>query len=251
MTTKYEEITTARECRAQASKQFGPLVAELVVKATAPARISWRESETLRAAGEGENPASTGYRARCAARLRIDIAGVGGILDAEGRGTDRMPQFRSLGTGRWQASDGEAWRAAAEGALGGLMRDGGVSYLAIELRGNRVVLVDSQGAACGHFAGLAPLRWLRAEATRAALHLAGVGDWEPALSWSDEAIEAALTECRWIEADETRAAWLAQAELWHQAEFAAWSAQDGDDSAEQAALEAAMGSSMPEGGGWP
>jgi len=47
----------------------------------------------------------------------LDLRCVGGRADAEGLATARMPWASGLGSGRWQAGDGGAYRAAGQEAL--------------------------------------------------------------------------------------------------------------------------------------
>jgi len=69
-------------------------------------RHSWRSEETIKAA-PGATPQERAFW------ILADALGVGGIQDIEGVATIRHPAFRSLGKGRWNASDGNAWHAAA------------------------------------------------------------------------------------------------------------------------------------------
>lgn len=55
--------------------------------------------------------------------LFCDVGGIGGERGISGAATCRMEPFSRLGKGRWQASDGGAWRRAALDAIYGL-KDG-------------------------------------------------------------------------------------------------------------------------------
>jgi hypothetical protein len=54
--------------------------------------------------------------ARAWALLEADLFGVGGRHGLEGAGTARAPWASTLGSGRWHAGDGDAYRAAAREA---------------------------------------------------------------------------------------------------------------------------------------
>jgi len=69
-------------------------------------RHEWRSEETVLAAPGSSDPEKAFW-------VLADALGVGGIQDIEGTATIRHPAFRRLGKGRWNASDGEAWRAAS------------------------------------------------------------------------------------------------------------------------------------------
>ena len=51
--------------------------------------------------------------------IHLDLGGVGGRGGYEGGATRRIPYAATLGSGRWHACDGAAWRAAAEAAISG------------------------------------------------------------------------------------------------------------------------------------
>lgn len=90
---------------------------EALRRLTAPARHAWRCQQTVVA-----GLSALGDRAEhalVAALIALDLHGVGGPSNAggAGSGTLRARWARSLGKGRWQASDGGAWRAAAESSL--------------------------------------------------------------------------------------------------------------------------------------
>jgi len=89
---------------------------------TAPARHAWRVEKTIAAAAAVlGNPC----RVMQAALIALDLHGTGGTAGCgAGAGETvslRAPWARGLGKGRWQASDGRAYRAAAEQALGALI----------------------------------------------------------------------------------------------------------------------------------
>lgn len=56
-------------------------------------------------------------RRRTAALILLDLHGIGGRGGFTGDSTTRMSWAGALGKGRWHASDGGAWRAAAEAAV--------------------------------------------------------------------------------------------------------------------------------------
>lgn len=112
-----------------------PAARQLIVSATAPARHQRRVEKTLAAAirevllrwGPGRDVEAAAAvtevpRAAVAAVLALDLHGIGGPLGAggDGRQTDRL--LSELGSGRWHASDGPAYRAAAEAALAAVLR---------------------------------------------------------------------------------------------------------------------------------
>jgi len=91
---------------------------EALRRLTAPARHAWRVERTIAAAA-----AVPGHpcRAMQAALIALDLHGVGGTAGC-GSGpsqtsTLRAAWARGLGKGAWQATDGRAYRAAAEEAL--------------------------------------------------------------------------------------------------------------------------------------
>ena len=127
----------------------------------------------------------------------LDLRGVGGSADAQGLATARMPWASgqrtwegegspALATGRWQASDGGAYRAAAQAALYRCVRArdralslGGASLIGV---GDALGVCDVAGAprpgwdasaavailAAGHLFPPAIDRWLEAALVRAA-----------------------------------------------------------------------------------
>jgi hypothetical protein len=90
----------------------GPAV-DLVISAGAQARHNSRVEDTAQAA----LAAADGCPLTAAFLLALDLGGIGGPLGIAGTATDRMPAFSALGKGRWNATDGPAYRAAAEAAL--------------------------------------------------------------------------------------------------------------------------------------
>jgi hypothetical protein len=87
----------------------GP-AAELVLAATAADRHAWRVKETERISTEW---ASESWQLVVA----LDFVGHGGPMGLGGP-TGRSHRFlHALGSGRWRANDGDAWRAAARQAL--------------------------------------------------------------------------------------------------------------------------------------
>lgn len=123
------------------------LARELRVKATAPERHRARVAATIKAAmdylydlpedaerivplrdllfpapllGREEYAAWTDLRSvrrRTAALILLDLHGIGGRGGFTGDSTARMSWAGALGKGRWHASDGGAWRAAADAAV--------------------------------------------------------------------------------------------------------------------------------------
>lgn len=87
--------------------------AEAILRETAPMRHLARIQATHNAAFA----AGEGSYALAVLVLAADILGVGGHDGIEGAGTARHPAFKHLGNGRWHASDGGAYRAAAEWSL--------------------------------------------------------------------------------------------------------------------------------------
>jgi len=69
-------------------------------------RHLWRSQATIDAAPGSSDPEKAFW-------ILADALGVGGKEDIAGVTTIRHPAFRSLGKGRWHASDGAAWHAAA------------------------------------------------------------------------------------------------------------------------------------------
>ena len=84
----------------------------LILAATAPQRAEQRVAATLTAAKETKEPEWF---------LLLDIHGAGGQLGAGGGRSQRATPFSALGKGRWNATDGGAYYAAARRALGTLL----------------------------------------------------------------------------------------------------------------------------------
>ena len=90
-----------------------------IVAANAAAAAGGRLAEAWVAATTTGTPAEGGAARILAvawALVALDVGGVGGRHCVEGAASARMGWARGLGKGRWHASDGDAWRAAAEGA---------------------------------------------------------------------------------------------------------------------------------------
>ncbi|MDD2758054.1 MAG: hypothetical protein PHD72_01610 [Patescibacteria group bacterium] len=125
------------ECVAGAARDF-------LAKATAPARHESRVAATvacarawIRAFGR---ESIEEYEDICVLILLIaDLFGVGGP-NGLGGATRRHPAFTALGKGRWQASDGSAYRAAVVGAAAELFNKLGS------------VVVDAEGSIRTHSA---------------------------------------------------------------------------------------------------
>ena len=99
---------------------------ELARRVTAPARHEARIAATIAAATDA---ACSAAAVGAAALILADLVGEGGPLGCgfllgTGR-TARAGWAAGLGSGRWQAADGEAYRAAARAALSALAVDGG------------------------------------------------------------------------------------------------------------------------------
>ena len=111
---------TAAALRAQLeSAGVDPALTALALRATAHTRHTTRvwltQSAALQSAADGD-PLGLDDRARWAkawALVQLDLAGVGGPPGGPGAATRRMEWAQSLGTARWHAADGGAWRAAA------------------------------------------------------------------------------------------------------------------------------------------
>lgn len=86
--------------------------ADLIWRAGAPARHQQRVERTKAAALE----AAGGDTPLAIILLSLDLHGVGGKLGVSGGATRRL-LHGGLGSGRWNAGDGAAYRAAAESAL--------------------------------------------------------------------------------------------------------------------------------------
>ena len=93
-----------------------------IVGAEAPLRHRARVEDTIAASEEAARAlvgdwGETEIKALGAFLRLMDLVGTGGSLGLQGHGTTRMAWARSLGKGRFQASDGAAWRAALESSL--------------------------------------------------------------------------------------------------------------------------------------
>ena len=91
---------------------------ERIRTATAPLRHAARVAATAEALARAYTDPTMQWVA-----LTLDLHGMGGPRDAGGAGcrTTRMPWAAGLGAGRWQARDGDAWRAAAVEMLAGMV----------------------------------------------------------------------------------------------------------------------------------
>ena len=89
---------------------------EFLVAATAPSRHALRV-DAVKAACVPYAPSLGGDDRNAVVWFALlDHVGVGGALGVTGDGTDRVPIFRALGTGRKQARDGAAWTSAIAAA---------------------------------------------------------------------------------------------------------------------------------------
>jgi hypothetical protein len=171
-------------------------------KATSRARHDWRVRQTLEAAG-----AAFGM-AEAACLILLDMHGIGGPCGAGGAGcrTDRAPWARSLGSGRWQASDGDSYRAAAKAALQELDIWPGAHLSALQTDGEVQValhqgsflepVLGSWDRAWFESQGLLP--WLMAYAKAQLIENIStpekVAEWSQVLTWEPP---APVSEERW------------------------------------------------------
>lgn len=82
-----------------------------------------------------EGPTSADVEAAAALTLLADIHGIGGLFSgAFGSGTGRL--LSRLGKGRWNASDGPAYRAAAASAVHQLTGGSGISVTFTDMAGS-------------------------------------------------------------------------------------------------------------------
>lgn len=110
-------------------------MASALSKAGAPTRRSSRKDATLEAAAHaaawvlGQKDIPTygnillAVQSLSKALLAWDLMGVGGPGGLSGDATDRAHWARNLGSGRWQATDGAAYREAAVAAYENLLSD--------------------------------------------------------------------------------------------------------------------------------
>jgi len=96
--------------------------ASIIAQATGPARHAARVEATLAAATQwllanSEHVDQSAMPHNLAWLLILELHGVGGPLNAGGKDASTSRILKSLGKGRWQASDGAAYRAAALAAL--------------------------------------------------------------------------------------------------------------------------------------
>lgn len=159
-------METWKETRERLGLPETGTAAEIVRRATAPARHEARIEATLAAVrshlgDDAINPAAV------VAELIADLNGVGGPFGAGmGAATWRRPWARALGSGRWQAADGWAYMAAAVEAL---HRSHQGSRVTVAPAGRRVAVVLS--------------RWDEAAGGLAETSRAFVEDRDP--SWAD------------------------------------------------------------------
>lgn len=100
--------------------------------------------------GQGES-GSAKERLLMWALLTLDLNGLGGHADAgllggQSGATIRRPEFKKLGKGRWLASDGGAWRAAAEGAVEKIAEWFGENRPQMVPRGSQIFVRSQIGA---------------------------------------------------------------------------------------------------------
>jgi len=111
--------------QARAAGLTDPEALDALRKLTAPARHAWRVVETRRAAEaeiariELSVPGDDMHEPIVAALLTLDLHGLGGPANCggSGSGTTRCAWARGLGSGRWFARDGGAYRGAVEHIL--------------------------------------------------------------------------------------------------------------------------------------
>lgn len=173
--------------------------AEAILRETAPARHAWRVAQTIeaaRAAAPSPRPVGMDLDAYAAGLLVLDLLGIGGREGVEGLGTLRVPALAvRLGRGRWQATDGDAYRAAAREAISQLNEGGGYRLQigpVLELDDTArtpAILVEiarDRGATLSD-PGLLP--WLRTAAREGLRCSLGLGSWWredslPPVAWS-------------------------------------------------------------------
>lgn len=117
------QVKTARDLRVELGKNEVPAdVIEAVVGAEAPLRHRARVDATITASEEAARAlvsdwADPEVKALGAFLRLLDLVGTGGHLGLQGLGTARMSWAQGLGKGRFQASDGSAWKAALERSI--------------------------------------------------------------------------------------------------------------------------------------
>jgi hypothetical protein len=118
---------------------------ELLLRAGAASRHQARVDATIAAAQAAAIVDPVTYtRAAAYFWLLMDYHGCGGPLAGAfgGKRTDRLPEFSKLGKGRWLASDGNAYRAAALEALAKLrLEDAGCLVVDWEIVDTQVTWV--------------------------------------------------------------------------------------------------------------
>lgn len=145
---------------------------------TAPARHAWRCQQTVEAAKAAIGPgAEHGF---VAALIALDLHGLGGVANAGGSsaGTARASWARGLGKGRWNASDGPAWRAAAECSL--------VSEVEREAHARLALPEEDRGSLVEGWTqgGSVRLPVLAPSVIFSALHIADVAVWSQARGYA-------------------------------------------------------------------
>lgn len=114
---------TAQSLRAELAENDVPAdVIEAVVGAEAPLRHRARVDATIAASEEAARNlvsdwADPEVKVLGAFLRLLDLVGTGGHLGLQGLGTTRMAWAQGLGKGRFQASDGSAWKAALEQSI--------------------------------------------------------------------------------------------------------------------------------------
>jgi hypothetical protein len=161
-------ITVREHINAAIEAGFQGPALELITHAGATFRHKSRVDDTLEAALEA---AGNRCELTAAFMIAIDLGGIGGALGLSGESTVRAPMFQGLGKGRWQASDGAAYRAAAEEALCRLRR-GRELMARADASGVGVFWAQEGGVAFFGWEwfrarGICP--WIRAEIGRAVL----------------------------------------------------------------------------------
>jgi len=169
-TSIYGRVVTTgdyRELGYWAGLDDGPAL-QLCVEAGASWRNNLRVEATLETA-----LAAAGNRCRLTAAflLTLDVRGVGGEMGLGGASA-RMPWARGLGSGRWHATDGEAYKSAALQAIGRLCPKDQHIIAAPDMEGIWVGWSGEDGMAHLTWAwfrarGLCP--WIEAELRRAVL----------------------------------------------------------------------------------
>lgn len=109
-------LTRQEFIRALASDGYGPAICQGLADLTGSHRHAWRVAETLGALGIPMSQRKKGELALGISFDRVRLAIACLDIDLSRRKTQRSPWAKHLGKGRWLATDGAAWRAAAEEA---------------------------------------------------------------------------------------------------------------------------------------